>query len=170
MRFQRFAAHSQSESSDFPLRVPQPSDAEFDTCIAEDAAWYIEAAGTWAHAQTLQAEDDLARRLAEDDMFACALRDPNLAWLCNIRALMALGQSVARTRMAAFFALLAAIRKILRGLVRQLLAVRFGQLAMQCVLPAETPSGRAIPSYCLTPRLVAQRPQTARATRAVLMR
>ena len=125
----------------------------------------------WAQAEEQAARDDIERRVAEDAMYAQALRDPAIAWHLNIRALMAIAGSVARARATGFIAFMAALRRILVGLLQNDLSYRLCRLAARrAIALAATPSGRAIPSHCLTPRLVAQRPQTARATRAVLMR
>ncbi|MDD4885340.1 MAG: hypothetical protein PHO64_00230 [Thiomonas sp.] len=113
--------------------------------------------------------DEQAQRQAQEETFARALNSREFCVLANVRAFMAISADVAITRRAALTALLAALRRNLAGLLQDALSNRLCSLAARRALaPAATPSGRSIPSDCLTPRLVAQRPFAARATRAAV--
>ena len=112
-----------------------------------------------------------AQRQAEEESFARALNASGFCGLGNVRTFMTISAHVAITRRAPLTTLLAARRRILVGLLQDKLSNRLCRLAARrAIALAATPSGRSIPSDCLTPRLVAQRPFVARATRAVLMR
>lgn len=148
-------------------------DLLFDDCcdpvdllrILQDAE-EIRAQRAWQDACLEQAQ-----RQAEEESFARALNASGFCGLGNVRTFMTISAHVAITRRAPLTALLAALRRILVGLLQDKLSNRLCRLAARrAIALAATPSGRFIPSDCLTPRLVAQRPFAARATRAALMR
>jgi hypothetical protein len=111
-----------------------------------------------------------AQRQAEQESFARALNSREFCVLANVRAFMAISADVAITRRAPLAALLTALSQIVRGLWIDHFVQRVLLLAARRTIPAATPSGRTMPTHCLSPRLLGQRPQTARATRAALMR
>jgi hypothetical protein len=148
-------------------------DLIFDDCcdpvdllrILQDAEEIL-AQRAWQDARLEQAQ-----RQAEEEMLVRALNAREFCVLANVRAFMAISAHVAINRRAPLTTLLAALRRILVGLLQDKLSNRLCRLAARrAIALAATPSGRSIPSDCLTPRLVAQRPFAARATRAVLMR
>ena len=170
------ARDSGSDPTHPPLLRVQEGREEESACADAATPQWIRAEecalqAAWAQAEEQAERDEIERQVAEDEMYAQALRDPAIGWHRNMRSLMAIGGSVALTRASGFIVFMAALRRILLGLLQDDLSNRLRCLAARrAIALAATPSGRAIPSDCLTPRLVAQRPQTARATRAVLMR
>ncbi len=136
-----------------------------DLRILQDAEEIL-AQRAWQDARLEQEQ-----RQAEEEMLVRALNSREFCVLANVRAFMAISADMAIARRAPLTALLAARRRILVGLLQDKLSNRLCRLAARrAIALAATPSGRFIPSDCLTPRLVAQRPFAARATRAVLMR
>ena len=135
-----------------------------DTPIPQDLEEII-AQRTWEDFCSEQAQ-----RQAEYESFAGSLKSPGFCSSANARGLMVVCEYVAITRIAPLVALLSALGRIARGIWLDSLTQTTALLAARRIIPYAAPSGRSIPSDCLTPRLVAQRPQTARATRAVLMR
>lgn len=146
---------------------PRDAFAPLDTTPdVEPAHAEAEVRAAIANADWQSALDAAAYQRNTDAMFVRALRDPSITRLIHLRALLAISQDVASGRGAAFLALLNALRQLWRRVGQIDLARRARAPAMQRVLPAATPSGRALPTDCLTPRLVAQRPAMARAPRA----
>ncbi|OZB74542.1 MAG: hypothetical protein B7X36_07195 [Thiomonas sp. 14-64-326] len=154
-------------------RMANNRDLLFDDCcdpedllrILQDAEQIL-TQRAWQDARLEQAQ-----RQAEEEMLVRALNSREFCVLANVRAFMAISADMAATRRAPLTTLLAALRRILVGLLQDKLSNRLCRLAARrAIALAATPSGRSIPSDCLTPRLVAQRPFVARATRAVLMR
>jgi hypothetical protein len=148
-------------------------DLLFDDCcdpvdllrILQDAEEIL-AQRAWQDARLEQAQ-----RQAEEEMLVRALNSREFCVLANVRAFMAISADMAIARRAPLTTLLAALRRILVGLLQDKLSNRLCRLAARrAIAPVATPSGRAMPTHCLSPRLLGQRPQTGRATRAVLMR
>ena len=145
---------------------PGDAFAQPDATFVEPAQAEAELWAAIARAESEAARDAAAYQRNTDAMFVRALRDPAITRLIHLRALLVIGRDVASVRSAAFLALLNALRQLWRRVGQIDLARRARAPAMQRVLPAATPSGRALPTDCLTPRLVAQRPAMARAPRA----
>ncbi|MBW4047335.1 MAG: hypothetical protein HIU89_05185 [Proteobacteria bacterium] len=150
-------------------RMANDGEALFEDCcdpvdlLIQQDAEEILAQRAWEDASLEQAQ-----RQAEEESFARALNSPGFCGLGNARTFMTISAHVAITRMAPLTALLAALSQIVRGLWIEHLVQRVLLLAARRIIQAATPSGRSIPSDCLTPRLVAQRPFVARATRAAV--
>jgi len=152
--------------------VPMANDGDLlfdDWCDPVDLLIQQDAEEILAQRAWQDARLEQAQRQAEEESFARALNSRGFCGLANVRTFMTISAHVAITRMAPLTALLAALRRILVGLLQDDLSNRLCCLAARrAIALAATPSGRSIPSDCLTPRLVAQRPFAARATRAAV--
>lgn len=165
-------AHLLNRFSAIMARMANNRDLFFeDWCDPVDLRILQDAEQILAQRAWQDASLEQAQRQAEEESFARALNASGFCGLGNVRTFMTISEHVAITRRAPLTALLAALRRILVGLLQDKLSNRLCRLAARrAIALAATPSGRSIPSDCLTPRLVAQRPFAARATRAVLMR
>lgn len=125
---------------------------------AEDASIALRAAEDAYYEQ--------AQRQADESMFADLLHSAGFCSLSNVRTFMSISKTVALNRATSLITLLAASGRAVRSIQLDHLAQDALLLAARRIIPSAAPSGRSIPSDCLTPRILSQRPIAARVARA----